>query len=461
MRVLVAEDDPVLRQMVMQVVRAKGHEPVSAADGAEAWSLLCREPIEVVISDWCMPQVDGLELCRRLRRKISRRYTYFIMMTGQRNRKDLQSSLAEGADDYVTKPIDVEELSVRLDVAERISTLEWRQLDAEDRITFLEEQARSRTAFAGMVGKSLTMQELYRRIRLAASSEASVLLFGESGTGKELAARAIHSLGPRREAPFVAFGCGALPESILESELFGHVRGAFTGAVRSRPGLLRMADGGTLFLDEIEDVSPALQQKLLRALDQREVRPLGEGKPIHLDFRLITASNQNLSALVGRGAIREDFYYRIRVFQIDLPPLRDRMEDVPLLIDHFVEELSRSTGRRVTEVEPEALAVLLAQRWKGNVRELRNALEHAFVVVQGSSIRVGDLPPELLAPEASGVGLVAPPPSAPTPGPDEIRQVLDALREAGGNKTRAARLLGMSRVGLWKKMKRLGLARTD
>jgi PAS domain S-box-containing protein len=320
--------------------------------------------------------------------------------------------------------------------------------------------ARTDAAPGGLVGSSEAMREVGRRIRLAAHSDVTVVITGESGTGKELAARAVHDLGARAAAPFVAVNCSALSESLLESELFGHVRGAFTGAIRDRPGVLETADGGTLFLDEIGEVSPLIQVKLLRVLQERELRRVGGDRLTHVDVRLITATNRDLRALVEDGRMREDFYYRIKVYEIAMPTLRDRLSDVPALVDHFVQTLGRRFGKRIRGPAAAALRCLLDYDWPGNVRELRNAIEHAFVTVEGETIEVEDLP-EVVRLGASGIGMPARRADAPAGrggwSPKEIAEraaVVEALQQHGWNRTATAEALGVSRVTLWKRMRK-------
>jgi len=303
------------------------------------------------------------------------------------------------------------------------------------------------------------MQEVFRRLRLAGQSPVNVLLTGESGTGKEMAARSIHEEGARSTGPFIAVNCSAIPETLLESELFGHVRGAFTGAVRDKVGLFESADGGTLFLDEVGDMPAALQVKVLRALQEREIRRVGDEKPIKVDVHLITATNRILRELLASGAMREDFYYRIRVFEIHLPPLRDRKDDIPLLVSHFIEDFSVAKKKKVRGISADAMRFLMNYSWPGNIRELRNAVEHAFVTVSGDSIRLSDFPRGLQSPiPASGVPATS---AAPTPRRDEEdperRRLEEALKKAGGHRGKAAKLLGCSRVTLWKRLRRYGM----
>jgi transcriptional regulator with PAS, ATPase and Fis domain len=313
-----------------------------------------------------------------------------------------------------------------------------------------EETARGRSSFERLVGKSAAMQEVYRKLRLAAQSEVTVMLTGESGTGKELAACAIHSLSERRARPFVAINCSAIPEALLESELFGHVKGAFTGAVRDKVGLFQAADGGTLFLDEVAELPPQLQVKVLRALQEREIRRVGDERNHRINVRIIAATNRDLKSFLDNGSLRQDFYYRLAVFPIPLPALRERGEDVPLLADHFISVLAAERGRPVKGLAPSALRAILGYDWPGNVRELRNAIEHAFVTVCGDLITLADLPQQIVHQGAGPLPLVG--------GEQALRErVLDALTQCNGSRAKAARLLGVSRVTLWKWMTKLGI----
>ncbi|MCA9062237.1 MAG: sigma 54-interacting transcriptional regulator [Planctomycetaceae bacterium] len=323
------------------------------------------------------------------------------------------------------------------------------------------------------------MQEVFRRLRLAAQSEVTVFISGESGTGKELAAGAIHSVSSRRDGPFIAVNCSAIPETLLESELFGHVKGAFTGAVRDKIGVFEAAEGGTLFLDEIGDVSPLLQLKLLRVLQEREIRRVGDDGTTRVDVRLVTATNRDLRQLIQAGEFREDFYYRIHVFEIALPALRQRREDIPLLAEHFIHSLSKTRSAAVTGIARDALHQMLDYDWPGNVRELRNAIEHAFVTVQGDRVTLFDLPIEIRewgrrpAPHPVTVAYESTEPRTvqskkkalparktqlSAKEREERQRIIDALEETGGNKTAAARQLGFSRVTMWKKTRRYGLS---
>jgi transcriptional regulator with PAS, ATPase and Fis domain len=301
------------------------------------------------------------------------------------------------------------------------------------------------------------MQEVFRRVRLAAESEVPVLVTGESGTGKELVAGAIHSLSGRKAGPFLAINCSAIPETLLESELFGHVKGAFTGAVKDKIGIFQAANGGTLFLDEVGDMSPLLQLKLLRVLQEQEIRRVGDERPIKVNVRIVAATNQDLKGQIRSGAMREDFYYRIHVFEITLPPLRARREDIPLLVDHFMTECAREYGKAVQGIARDALKALMHYPWPGNVRELNHAIEHAFVTVGGDRLTLLDLPRELREPVEGSPSV---PVSTQQTGEDQAERarILKALKQANGNRLKAAKLLGYSRVTLWKKLRHLGIS---
>ena len=330
---------------------------------------------------------------------------------------------------------------------------------AKEKIQVLEEQAGSRDSFQQMIGRSAAMQDVFRRVRLAAQGDVPVLLTGESGTGKELAARAIHALSARKDRPFFAINCSAIPETLIESELFGHVRGAFTGAIRDKVGVFQAAEGGTLFLDEIGDTSPLLQLKLLRVLQESEIRRVGDEKNIKVNVRLVTATNKDLKHLLASGAVREDFFYRIRVFEIALPALRERREDLPLLINHFIAERSTVYCRSINDIAQDVMQQMLKYSWPGNVRELRNAIEHAFVTVEGNCLTVLDLPAEIRMSTSHPHKTPIKEPLTPEQ-QAERDQILETLRQTKGSKTKAAKLLGYSRVTLWKKLQKFGVPET-
>ena len=353
-------------------------------------------------------------------------------------------------------------------VAILLTFTDFRSMEGLSReLTHLEAQAPGQTQFHGIIGKDKSMQEVFRLIELAADSDATVLLQGESGTGKELAAKAIASLSHRPDAAFVKVNCGALTETILESELFGHVKGAFTGAYRDRIGRFEAADGGTILLDEIADISPMLQVKLLRVLQEHEFERVGESTTRRTDVRVIAASNRNLTERVREGHFREDLYYRLRVFPITMPPLRERLDDAPLLVQHFIEKFRRSTGKPIEDLDAEAMRAVMDYCWPGNVRELENAIEHAFVTCQSPSIGLFDLPQELRQFELrrSICADRRPAPSVAAVPSDQVRQEIARdpaqlralLKDCGWNKAEAGRRLGLSRTAIWKWMKRHGI----
>lgn len=308
--------------------------------------------------------------------------------------------------------------------------------------------------FQGMVGKSPRMQQVFDLTQKAAQSEAPVIIHGESGTGKELVAHAIHALGRRREGPFITCNCAALNESLLESELFGHVKGAFTGAYTHRQGRFEAAHRGDIFLDEVGDIPPPIQIKLLRVLESKRFERVGDHRPIAADVRIITATHRDLEALVAAGKFREDLFFRINVIPIHLPPLRERLEDIPLLVEHFLQRLRRRTGKEIAGLNREAMKIFLDYPWPGNVRELQGALEYAFVVAEGGLLAPGHFPAKLSSAELSRE---TPPAAAPVPDADEKTALVKALRQAGGNQSQAAALLGVSRVTVWHRMKKYGI----
>lgn len=458
MNILIADDDPIACKILKAEIEKAGHECLVAEDGTRAWDLFREHEVDIVISDWMMPGIDGIELCRRVRGAVTPNYTYFILLTVSGGKTNLVRGIEAGADDYMTKPFDPEELQARLIVAARIASLHRRSEQAAERIGFLEEQTRVRNAFEGMIGKTPIMQEIYRRLRLAAQSEVTVLLTGESGTGKELAAKAIHALSRRKHAPFLGVNCGAIPDTLLESELFGHVKGAFTGADRDKVGLFEAANGGTLLLDEIGEVSPQFQLKLLRVLQEKEVRRVGEDRARKIDVRIVAATNRDLAKLIPAGTFRQDLFYRIHVFEIQLPPLFERREDIPLLVDHFVAEMARTTHKPIRRIAKDALQRMMDYPWPGNVREMRGAIEHAFVVLSGDVLLAEHLPIEVRA----GAPLTATAPAAvrrrAVESPEVERERIEtALRRHNGNRSAAARSLGVSRVTLWKWIRTHGI----
>jgi two-component system, NtrC family, response regulator HydG len=389
-RVLVVDDEPVLLKALEALLAKKGHVVTAVDSPITATQRLAQEDFDVALLDVKMPDLSGLELLTAVKHR--RPEVEVIMMTGHATVETALAAVKAGAYDYLTKPFDDVELVARV-VAK---AAERKQLfDRNRELETALRQKEGAPAGDGLVGNSGPMREVTRMIDAVAYSAATVLVQGESGTGKELVARALHAKSPRRGQPFVALNCGALTETLLESELFGHVKGAFTGAQRDQKGLFDAADGGTIFLDEIGDIPPATQVRLLRVLQEGELKRVGSADSIRVDVRVIAATHRDLPKLVKSGKFREDLFYRLNVIAIPLPPLRERIEDVPLLAHHFLRRYTERLGKKVKTVSPEAIELLCGYRWPGNVRELENALERAVVLCRGESITPADLPPAI------------------------------------------------------------------
>jgi two-component system, NtrC family, response regulator AtoC len=457
---LIVEDEAPLREAVAEQLADQGYQVVQASSGEEALARLAEFAFDIVITDLRLPGIDGgevLETAVELYPDI-----IGIIVTGYGTVKSAVDAIKRGVSDFITKPFQFEELQHVID-----SALEQRRLKSEN--AYLRSQLEERYRFEGILGRSRPMRDLFQLLETVAGTSSTILVTGETGTGKELVARAIHHNSPRRAHRFVAINCSAIPETLLEAEMFGHVRGAFTGAVDSRPGRLEQAHKGTLFLDEIGTMSSALQMKLLRVLQEREFERVGDSHPIRVDVRVITATNSDLGRMVAEGRFREDLYYRLNVIPIRLPPLRDRKEDIPLLVQHFLQRLCRdlTPSRPVMTVSQQAMRQLMAFSWPGNVRQLENALERAVALSGGrAQIEAADLPPEIQeASEAELPGEFV----LPQDGIDFSayiekieRSVIDqALAQSGGNKGQAARLLNLKRTTLVEKLKRLERAQPD
>ncbi len=454
-RILVVDDEQSMREFLEIFFRREGYQ-VETADGVDGALLaLDADDYDVVISDVQMPERDGLELLHAVKELDTD--TAVIMITAFATTETAIAAMKQGAYDYVTKPFKVDELRIVVEKA-----LEKQLLAAENRRlrTELRSQVRSRT----LVGSSAAMQRVWDLVRQVANAKTNVLISGESGTGKELVAREIHDQSDRREAPFVAVNCGAIPENLLESELFGHVRGAFTGAVQNKDGLVELADGGTLFLDEVGELPGTLQVKLLRVIQEKIVRRVGGTQDRKVDVRILAATNRRLEEEVAAGRFREDLYYRLNVIQIALPPLRERMEDVPLLAQHFVEKYARETGRGVRGFSDEALAQICAYAFPGNVRELENVVERAVALSTREIVGPEALPPNVLDPAPSEPSTRLPLEGTNLDGlVDAFERGLlrEALTQAGGVKKRAAGLLGISFRSFRYRLEKLGLDRAD
>jgi len=453
-RILLVDDEASIRES-LKVVLEPAYEVLSASTTREGLDLFRRESPHLVLLDVVMPDMDGLALLKVLREENAR--IPVIMLTGTKTVKTAVTAMKLGAADYLTKPFDVEEL--RLIVAK---TLEAGELEQE--VLQLRAQVATRYSFHNLVGKSQAMRAIYSKIEQLADTRATVMITGESGTGKELVARALHYNSGRRDKPFIAINSAALPETLIESELFGHEKGSFTDAQARRIGQFELAHGGTLFLDEIGDLSPATQAKLLRVLQEREFTRVGGTQPIKVDVRIITATNKQLDELVKRETFREDLYYRINVVVLHLPPLRDRREDIPLLAQHILAKRSDGAGRPQQEFTKDALETLAAYAWPGNVRELENVIEQALIWSNGKPIDREHLPAGLVqAPspsEPAGADLSSGPVSLERSVLEfERKMILDALQRTGYVQTHAAALLGISRRMLKYRMDMLGISR--
>jgi two-component system response regulator AtoC len=457
-RVLVADDKENMRKLVLRILaEAGGYAVDEAEDGARALALVATRPYDVVVTDIRMPGADGFELLGAVKARDPS--VEVVMMTGYATVQDAVRAMKRGAFDYLEKPFDPDGA-----IAVVARAAEHKRLADAARLAVRPGEEES---FHGLVGGSAAMREVYRLLEKAAAVDATVLLTGETGTGKELAARAIHYGSARRERRFVPVNCGALPAELVESELFGHARGAFTGAAAAKPGLFEEAREGTIFLDEVGELPLAAQVKLNRVLQEKEIRRVGDTQPIPVDVRVIAATHRDLREEVKEGRFREDLFYRLHVLTVTLPPLRERPDDVPLLAAHFLEKHARAARRTLRGFAPEALRRLAAHAFPGNVRELENVIERAVAVSGGETIGEGDLPADLLA---------APPPSA-APGALAALPYKDAVAEArdrvsrdylvalmtefGGNVTRAADRAGMERESLHRLLRKYGLRSED
>jgi DNA-binding NtrC family response regulator len=444
-RVLIVEDEPSTRLGLTELVRTWGFTADSASDGEEALQRITVFRPSIIISDLVMPRMGGLELLKALQDD-GGDFTV-VILTAQGTVETAVESIKAGAYDYLTKPIEPQRLKILLDkIVERQDTLR--------EVKQLRRQLREHGAFGPMIGNSAQMRKVYQVIEQSAPTSASVLIWGESGTGKELVAQTIHQLSPRAQLAFVPINCAAIPETLLESEIFGHERGAFTGAVDRREGCFELADRGTLFLDEVAEMTPATQVKLLRVLQERRFRRLGGRNEQSVDVRVIAATNMNPAEAVRNGKLREDLYYRLNVFAIELPPLRQRKEDLPLLIQSFLGDFNARNNKQVSALDPAAMRILEQYNWPGNVRELRNVIERAVILSSGQFIEPRHLPPVV----SESTAVIRPTLSL-TPGTTveeaERRLILMTLEHTRDNKTRAAEILGISLKTLHNKLNRL------
>ncbi len=441
-RIVVIDDEVNAAAALETLLREDGYEVSRAADGRQGLALLERTEADIVLTDLRMPGMDGLELLGRI--KEMRPQTMVILMTAYGTVKTAVKAMKLGADDYLGKPIDMEELEVVLTRA-----LEKKRLLEET--VLLRARVSDKYRFENMVGESPEMLAAFKTIRQVGPSNASVLLLGESGTGKELFAQALHENSPRRNKPFVKVACAALPETLLESELFGHEKGSFTGATYTRSGRFELADGGTLFLDEIGDITPTVQVKLLRFLEEREFERVGGNRTFKVDVRIVCATHRDLSRKIEEGTFREDLYYRLNVIEITIPPLRERRGDIPLLIQHFTRKYATVNGREVRGVSDEALTLLLQHTWPGNVRELENALERAVVLSNEPVLTPAHFPTlrrASITAAAGGGASSGPANGISIPGSTlaelEREAILRTLEAVGGSTSRAASILQIS-----------------
>lgn len=455
--ILTIDDDDMIRSFFSGLLKDEGYEVLSAATGAKGEALLRQKPVDVVLLDLRLPDTDGLTILRRIKRQDLN--VHVIVLTAYSGVRSAVEAMKLGAYDYIDKPSDASKL--KLIIKRALKELAMRR-----------EIERLRQKSAGypkgwIVGESDEMRRIAKLVRKVAQGKATVLLQGESGTGKEVVAHAVHRQSPRCEKPFTVINCAAIPEDLLESELFGFEEGAFTGAKRRKKGLLEVADEGTLFLDEIGEMAPKMQAKILRVLETRMVRRIGGTNDVKVDVRFIAASNRDLKEAVKQGTFREDLYYRLGVVVIDLPPLRERIQDLELFVAAFIDEFNRSMGRKMNGVSSEALELMRCYRWPGNIRELRNVIERAMVLCDGEEIQTSHLPADLSDGYGPPRGVLRPdsPPDLP-PGGVELEDVLDnlerhyieqALGRTGGNQTEAAELLGISRDQLRYRMEKYGL----
>ena len=444
MNILIVDDESTIRETCASVAQQTGMKAFTVATAEEALDVLEHSAIDIVLTDLKLPQTNGVELLRLvhdLHPEVA-----VVVLTQYGTIESAVEVTRLGAVDYVTKPFRIEELRSRLERVARAV-----ELQQENRL--LREQLQTRPGFGGLIGISVKMQRVYKIMEKVSQHEYPVLILGESGTGKELVARSIHYSGPRKDRPFVPVDCSALVPTLIESELFGYVKGAFTGAMQAKQGLLEAAQGGTLFLDEIGDMPVDLQAKLLRALQEREVKPVGSTERRHINVRIIAATNRDLESAIRAGSFRQDLYFRLNVVQVKLPALRDRKSDIPLLVTAFLEKFSDPQGP-VRTISEDAMRRLIAYDWPGNVRELENAIERAVALGSGPILHVADLPSNLQYPTTDRA-----------PEKDEIlpleemerRAILRTLRETGGDKLSAARMLGIGKTTLYRKLKQYNM----
>jgi DNA-binding NtrC family response regulator len=431
MKILVVDDEAPVREMLRKGLSELGRFTVEPAqNGLEAIEKLEKDVFDLVLTDLKMPEMDGIELLRTI--KVTRPEIMVILMTAYGSIETAVEAMKIGANDYITKPIDFNELLIHITRAQKESLLL-----KENRL--LRMEVRKKFEFENIIGKSKRMQEVFSLIEKVAPSNSTVVIYGGSGTGKELVAKAIHYHSPRADRPFIPFNCGAIPETLVESELFGHTKGAFTGAIQAKRGLFEEANGGTLFLDEISTILPSVQVKLLRVLQEKEVMKVGSTERTRIDVRMIAATNEDLEVSVKNGKFREDLFYRLHVFPIFLPDLNDRKEDIPLLAYHFLDLYTKENQKQIKAIQKEAMSILLEYHWPGNVRELENAIERAVIMADEDYLTPKDFPKNM----KEGFWEIVKKGAKDRKSLDEIKAeyITEILKETGGNKKIAAEIL--------------------
>ena len=449
-RILVVDDEENMLRLFQKILSRENYAVQTVSSATEALRRIREEKYDLILSDLKMPLVSGMELMEEVKRLHPD--LPFVVMTAYGSIKSAVEAMKAGAFDYLTKPFQKDDLLIVVTKALKVSRL-------QDEVVRLREELKAREGFKEIIFKSKAMESVFKLISKVADSPATILVQGESGTGKELISRAIHDLSGRRRGPFIALDCSILPEPLLQTELFGHVKGAFTGAVKDKKGLFLAAEGGTLFLDEIGNISPAVQSNLLRVLQEKEIKPVGSVASLKVDVRVVAATNVDLGEAIRKGWFRKDLYYRLAVVSLTVPPLRERVDDIPLLAYHFLRKYAQAYQKDLAEISPPALRRIMADPWPGNVRELENVIERAVLLSAGPVLTEGALSFPLPADETPETVLLKPLKAATRDLArlGEKEALITALRNAGGNKSRAAKTLGISRSSLYNKIKEYDL----
>ncbi|MGQ9673016.1 MAG: sigma-54-dependent transcriptional regulator [Candidatus Aminicenantales bacterium] len=453
--ILIIDDEKSLLDLLSVVLKKEGYRVKTCLSPSRVFDLLEKESFDLLVCDIKLPEISGMEVLKYVRE--NKPDLPVIMITAYGSLKQAVEALKAGAIDYILKPFDVEELKIII-----AQELEKRRLREEN--ILLRRDLQQRYSFENMIGKSKAMQEVYGLIEKSSTTDSTVLITGESGTGKEMAARAIHFLSRRSERPFVSINCAALPENLLESELFGHVKGSFTGAVADKKGMFEVAQRGTLFLDEVGETSPLTQVKLLRALQERRIRRVGGTEEIQVDVRIIAATNLDLKRRIEEGKFREELFYRLNVISFEMPPLRKRVEDIPLLVQHFLQKYCQQMGKKMKRLAPDVISYFEAYPWPGNVRELENVIERVVAIEDRETVTVASLPREIVAPPRKAVSALTIPPQFNLMDHLDVvaREYITRARAmAGGNLRKTASLLGISYRSLRHMIQKYGLNKTE